>query len=560
MCSVLSLPCYNLTILTDLDLKLRELPYGVDTGFDPGKGCLPRTRLKFIDAIVDWVNNPDPSSPKVLVLSGQAGKGKSSIAHEIARQFHDTGRLTTSYFFVRGNLTQREPYRFFTTLARDLCDMYPAFKISIGKAINNNTKLRYARDYLTLFQFLLQNPLNDVRFVGPVLVIIDALDESEDASDSDLASGNTLAFHTFLGQHLSNFPSPFRILITSRPEPNVLKAFPPSPFVRHIQMDDEDLADEIEKDILIYMRTKLSEVNVDDIILHKLVKKAEGLFQWASVACHYIANPPRSLNFEDCIDRVLHPSDGQKTLNPLDSLYMTVLEDFDMDDLEVLTRFHSVMRQIFTTFEPLSIVSLDTLGRHVIVNGAKAIRVHDVVKHLASLLSNVSSSSLTLPIEPLHTSFRDFLTDPKRSGKFYVNLDNTHYQLAYATLRTMQEMLHFNMCQLETSYQLNREVPDLNDRIQKSIPSALSYSCRFWANHLMHVSELDINLFDVLQVLMKENFLFWLEVLSVMGEMSVASTSLLSLRVFLGQRHHRVSIHRNFPLRKLSDNKSRMKE
>src|SRR5438445_111978 len=109
-------------------MKLQELLYGEDTEFDRNKGCLSQTCIKFLDAIIHWVNNPEPSSPRVLVLFGQAGTGKSSIAHKIAHQYNCMDCLTTSYFFVRNNPSGHEPYRFFTTLAQDLCRISLAFK------------------------------------------------------------------------------------------------------------------------------------------------------------------------------------------------------------------------------------------------------------------------------------------------------------------------------------------------------------------------------------------------------------------------------------------------
>src|SRR6266571_7757845 len=126
-------------------MKIRELLYGEGTEFDPNKRCLPQTRVKFLDYIVNWVNDPDPSSPRVLVLFGQAGTGKSSIAHEVAHRYTYMNRLTTSYFFVRGNPSGREPYRFFTTLARDLCKICPAFKVNLGRILDKKPELAHVR-------------------------------------------------------------------------------------------------------------------------------------------------------------------------------------------------------------------------------------------------------------------------------------------------------------------------------------------------------------------------------------------------------------------------------
>jgi len=524
----------------DLDTKF---PFVQGARFNPEKGCLPGTRLKFLDAIIDWANNVDPLSPKALVLFGQAGTGKSSIAHEIANIFYRAERLTASYCFVRGKPSSREPHRFFTTLARNLSARYPAYKSSLYSVIKQNPDLLSAEDYTTLFMSLVVKPLKDLRFLSPVFIVIDALDESEDASSrSPRTSGNRIPFHTFLGKYLCEFPAGFRILITSRPEAELEEAFPESSFVRRMNMNDAKLADGVYNDILIYTRARLHTSFVDENDLRNLAKKAEGLFQWAYVACDYIAKPPPGLNASDCLEEVLDSSQASDAAEQLNELYRRVLEaHFNMGHSRIRDNFQSVMGQVLGTFEPLSITSLNILRQHP---GGRANNtdVSNVIKYMGSLLSNVNPSDSTLLIAPLHTSFRDFLTDPERSHKFYVNLDNIHRQLAYATLGKMQEMLRFNICELETSYCLNSEVPDLEDRIEKYIPPALSYSCRFWADHLAQVPMFDTDVFQGLQLFMEENFLFWLEVLSVRGEVPVATKALLMLRTWLDQMRDEVSI------------------
>ncbi|KAH9009228.1 hypothetical protein EDB84DRAFT_1681710 [Lactarius hengduanensis] len=115
----------------ELDAKIREIPYGTGSRFTPDKGCLTGTRTAFLDFIDNWVN--DPASERCLVLFGQAGTGKSSIAHEIARRFHKIHRLTSSFIFLRTE--QSKPHHLFTTLARDLSDRYPSFKAALGSVV-----------------------------------------------------------------------------------------------------------------------------------------------------------------------------------------------------------------------------------------------------------------------------------------------------------------------------------------------------------------------------------------------------------------------------------------
>lgn len=496
-------------------------------------------RRELNSAIMEWANDPEPASSMNLILFGQAGTGKSTIAHEVARRFHDMGRLTTSYFFDKQSTFKRESYRFFATLARDLCSRCPAYKVALGKSIDNNPDVIYAQDYSTLFDLLLRDPLENVYFVGPVFIVIDALDESEDVTaGAPYIGNNDTHFHTFLAKRLSELPSNFRILITSRPEPEILRAFSDlsAPSFIHMEMADPVLSCGVGDDIGTYLHTKLSGTTVDEHSLRELTRKAEHSFQWASVASHYVANPPKGLDFMQCIDRVLQPTDRRiQGLNPLDTLYTTVLKIFNMEDPDIRDNFRSVMGQIVGACQPLSIASLNLMNGHAATDGSRSNSdgVSVIVSHLGSLLSNVTPSNSIYPIAPLHTSFCDFLTDERRSGKFYIDLDNAHRQLAFGTLRTMHQNLRFNICELETSHRLNSEVVDLSKRIEKHIPPALSYSCRFWAEHLSMLTAIDVELFTCLCDFMEEKFLFWLEVLSVEGEVANATMALFLLRKWL---------------------------
>lgn len=145
------------------------------------------------------------------------------------------------------------------------------------------------RDYGTLFESLILEPLKDLHIVGPILVVIDALDES-----GDVTGGNGL--HAFLAESLSKLPSHFRVLITSRPEHDIESAFVGAPSVRIKSMDDLDLAAKTHDDILSLLRERLPP-EVFGNYGNALAIKAEGLFQWAAVACGYILKPPGSFGF-----------------------------------------------------------------------------------------------------------------------------------------------------------------------------------------------------------------------------------------------------------------------
>jgi hypothetical protein len=143
---------------------------------------------------------------------------------------------------------------------------------------------------------------------------------------------------------------------------------------------------------------------------------------------------------------------------------------------------------------------------------------------LGALLSGTTGSS---PIRPLHASFPEFLSDRNRSGEFFTDLSCIHDALAFACLGVMKAELRFNMCKLPSSYLPNTEVRDLAERIQENISSQLSYSCRFWADHLSHTL-FNLPLAQEIRAFFSDDrLLFWIEVLSLEKRISYC-TSLLS--------------------------------
>ena len=485
------------------------------------------TRVAFLDFIINWVN--DPASERGLVLFGQAGTGKSSIAHEIARLFDKMHRLTSSFIFLRREQSVRKAYHLFTTLARDLADRYPSFKIALGQVVKDNTALRVGtRDYHTLFESLILEPLKNLHIVGPILVVIDALDESGDTTDR-------IGLHAFLAENLKRLPSNFRVVMTSRPERAIVSALAGASSVKIKYMNDTELAAETHGDIFTYFHQRLPSNEFRDYV-KALAGKAEGLFQWAAVASQLILDPPARFGYsnEKCINHLLETSTNRHGQDLLDELYKEVLEGYFTDE-EARVLFRSVVGQLIASVEPLSVRSLIPLKQHASYDKDSYAAVTGILSRLGSLLSSVNSSDKNLPIVPLHTSFRDFLTNKDKSGDFYVDVRDAHHQLAHSCLNLLLDLrdgLKFNICKLETSYLANDDVKDLNVRVDQHISPALLYACRFWVDHLKHI-DFKIDLFRKVETLFKEKFLFWLETISLTRNIRLAPSAFATLNTWL---------------------------
>jgi hypothetical protein len=89
----------------------------------------------------------------------------------------------------------------------------------------------------------------------------------------------------------------------------------------------------------------------------------------------------------------------------------------------------------------------------------------------------------------------------------------------------MKADLQFNICRLEDSHIRNSDVYDLPNRITTYISPQLSYSSRFWADHL-DATVFDNGILKDIQLLVHTKFLYWLEVLSVLQETAIATNAL----------------------------------
>src|SRR6266576_3351813 len=243
-----------------------------------------------IKEIIQWVNSPNGDDvPRIFLLSGVAGSGKSAIAHTIAKLFYGQKRLGSSYCFARSDQANRRPDNLLSTIALNIADIDEHWKTSLGNIVKDDRSLRTTVSATEQFQKFILEPAMALTTVGPILVVIDALDESaEGQSRKNLL--DTLA------NGISDLPSNFRILMTARPEPDIVSAFKKN---RHSLYKNMDTIDEASNkaDIAVFVETHLSDVCSLEEKWPKnhwcqmLVESSEGLFQWASTACQAIKDP-----------------------------------------------------------------------------------------------------------------------------------------------------------------------------------------------------------------------------------------------------------------------------
>ncbi|KAF7363055.1 WD40 repeat-like protein [Mycena venus] len=477
-------------------------------------GCLPGTRRDILSLIIAELTKPfSVDSQNLFWLYGVAGAGKSTIAMSIHQIFDSLGLLGASLFFTRGNDTS-SPSSVIRTIAYLLAESNTDIASEICYAIRQHRHIGNA-SIEEQFQRLLVEPLDRAKkhIHAPILIILDALDEC-----GDLESRHRLV--SLISNRFANLPV-LCIFITSRPDLDIAAAFRDHSSIVKTPLDITKPSS--LEDIRLYLNAEMVNVRQrhfswnlgptwpGDSKIAALTACAAGLFIWASTATKYLRNTSNDPN--DDLDYLL-----DKGLD-LDGMYKIALQSTKLWEGRTFAgRTRACLAAVVLGKVPMS----DTTINVLLGLDAKDSSAHVFFK-LGCVLQWAPGEFARL----LHASFGDYLTDPERCGQepWFINPALWGLQLAHSCLRVLKTELCFNICRLEDSHISNTAVHNLADRITTYIPAHLSYSSCFWADHILG-AEWDEAILTDIENLMYNKFPFWLEILSILGEIGIGINAL----------------------------------
>ena len=444
----------------------------------------------------------DDEYPNVFWLTGAAGSGKSTIAMTAFDNSEDEKRPVTHMFFER---EKSDPGSVIRTIAYTLASLHPAYARHISDSATQNVCNGTLEKQ---FRELLLEPLRAVAtdVAGPIALVLDAIDECGDA----------IQRHELLHLLKVNFadlPSKVRVLITSRPEDDIMEELQSKRHIRHMELQHNsdggrrDVNEYIMREMTRALGKRAPSARELDSQLQVLNKAADGLFIWASTAVKMVAgSDDRRRKLSSLVKDI-----RSVAVYGIDGLYATALaaSGISWDDPISKNRFSSILGLVLVAKESMIVDGIEAFS------GVKAEAADLTLSRLQSVVSYQPGKAVRLH----HASFADYLLTPERSGGKPWHIDETEQKqcLTERCFDIMARNLCFNICGVESSFIPNSKVPGLEQRIEANIPPHLSYACRLWSPHMCEL-ESPGSLTAVrkrLEDFTNTRFLYWLEVLSL---------------------------------------------
>lgn len=455
---------------------------------------------------------------RLLWIKGDPGKGKTMLLCGIIDELTKSALETTaiSFFFCQGTDARiNHATAVLRGLIFMLVDKQPSLIFHVrrlydkaGKQIFENVNAWEALS--EMLTCILKDPLSETTYL-----IIDALDEC-------ITDRNKLL--RLIAQQSSAYPH-VKWIVSSRNWPGIEEALDVAAQKTNLWLEmNENIEESISTAVATFINfevqrlTKRKKYNdeIRDAVSHHLLLNANGTFLWVALVCEMLTDVPK----RDVRKKLKEFPPG------LDKLYERMLEHIsDSDDAKLCKSILSVM---MTVYRP---ITMEELASYIDLSG-EIMEDSD----LADIIG-LCGSFLTLrerKIYLVHQSAKDFLHRRAVDHIFSDGKDSVHYAIFSKSLQAMSRTLRCDIYDLVfPGHQIHSDILPVPNPL-----AAIQYACEFWVDHLDSCSPIknenkDLHASSLVDAFFRNNYLQWLEALSLLKILSKGVASIVKLESLL---------------------------
>ena len=397
------------------------------------------TREWVFEEFLTWFDDEN-SKNRAFVISGLAGMGKSVVAAAMCKKFAE--HVAACHFFQYNNSKYNNPKIFLQSVAWQVSQVFPAYKKTlIDKLSGNLGQSLNDMNIQALFSTLFKEPLSDVDGPGkPILIVLDALDESSDNERDELVH--------LLSHHLHKLPSYIRFVITTRPEKSLIDRLEKlNPL--YIRGDDPRNL----HDLKMVLQERILEASPGKAeLIDRLAEKSDGLMLYSFFLSEIYNDDPSTFAVDNLPNGIGEHYEG----------FFRRLEG-QLGLLEISDdKFVSLLSALAVSKEPLPDAFVQSLLG--VENSPR--RMQKVRKAISCLIVINEDKSISC----FHKSFKDWLVD--------------HWDHDYSVKVEHGHKIVFDLCVSKLD---ELKVSGVTELAKSS--AAIRYSVKHWISHMLNGPE-----------------------------------------------------------------------
>ncbi|WYZ39544.1 hypothetical protein EsH8_III_001458 [Colletotrichum jinshuiense] len=473
------------------DLRTTD-PRDDKTRIEYNKGGLLRDSYRWILDHNDFRQWRDSEHSQLLWIKGDPGKGKTMLMCGIIDDLERSGHKPV-YFFCQATDTRlNSAPAVLRGLIYLLLDREPSLISYVrqaydhaGRQLFEDSNAWYA---ISKMLFSILEKLNGCS----TCILIDALDEC----DTDLSQLLDLIIEISTSSRV-------KLIVSSRNQVNIMRKIQQIECRKRLSLELKENANQVSQAVNAYIDYCVSELDEiqDDALLQvrirdEMRRKASGTFLWVSLVIQELRKV-NSWEIEEVIGEV--PTG-------LDALYDRMMRQIQQQERNKPELCQKLLSTIVTSFRPLLLEELAVLAD-------LPTNITNNQKHIENLIISCGSF-LTIQdttVYIIHQTAKDFLS--RSMPLFLSGTMQVHHGIVSKSLQVMSRTLRRDIYGLGDPGIPIKDVvtPDHNPL------APVRYACVYWFDHLQQSGRL---MDDEVYNFLNGNLLYWLEALSLLGEVS----------------------------------------
>ncbi|KAK1713022.1 NACHT domain-containing protein, partial [Colletotrichum lupini] len=502
-----------------IDFRQKVDPHHEKDRIQNEKGGLLRDAYSWVldhDSYGKWHKE---THHKILWIKGDPGKGKTMLICGIIDELETDPTHTLSYFFCQATKTTlNNATDVLRGLIYGLAKRYSqVYRHIYDKYKDGGGKAAFEGDSAWGVMCGIMNAILGDPIMNGVLLIVDALDECVEGRQKLL---------DFICERSKD--SHAKWVVSSRNWPEIetnLKRITGRTSELSLELNSDLIADAVR----MYIRIKVDELAEkspydDDLDLRNHVEKylndnSSDTFLWVALVCDALRQDNITVR-----DHVIGQEGVLQTFpKGLDKLYKRMFQYIsgtrDADLCKAVLAVTSILERPVISLELCSIMGLSKKFDR------KVETLERVVRCCGSFLSLRDGT-----VYFVHQSARDFLLDKEEdtfANLFPRGVEGLHWAVCLESLGAISKVTRRNIYGLKDVGIAQKDIimPKPNPLV------SVAYSCAFWMKHLGESStERDIKDYEFVNEFLRTKFLYWLEALALIGELSKAVQGIQKLQ------------------------------